>query len=229
MEIELQQVSKRFGAVRALRGVDVSLAPGDLLLLTGPNGSGKSTLLRILATALAPDEGRYLWNGLPVRQAMAQAREAIGFLDAEGSAFYEDLSAEENLTFWAQVYGVGPHNGFSGLLKHVLEEWGLTGKSDQPIRTLSQGMRQRLGLARLSIQGSSLLLLDEPFNGLDSQNTSVLLNLLQRWKTDGKVIVVATHQPEALEGLPTQQLKMEMRGQHTHSPHFLLHPARLIR
>ncbi len=222
MKIHVQKVSKRFGAVQALRDVDMQAADGDLLLLTGANGSGKSTLLRILATALAPDEGRYLWNGLPLKQALAEARHAVGFLDADGgSAFYEDLSAEENLAFWAQVYGAGPQYGFSTRLEEVLDAWSLSEKSAQPVRTLSQGMRKRLGLARLMMQGSSLMLLDEPFNGLDSKNTSVLLSLLERWKTRGKVIVVATHQPEILESLATQHL--EMRVQDTLSPHFLGH------
>jgi len=120
MEIELAGIAKRFGPVRALRDVSLKLSGGDLLVLTGPNGSGKSTLLNILATALAPDEGEYTWNGRPMRQAMQEVRQATGFL-GENIALYEDLHAEENLLFWARIYGVDLRHGNSERLSQALE------------------------------------------------------------------------------------------------------------
>ncbi len=231
MEIDLRGISKRFGPIRALQGVDVHLSGGDLLVLTGPNGSGKSTLLRILATALSPDEGQYLWNGAPVtmKETLTEARKRIGYL-GEATACYEDLSVEENLAFWAQIYGADTTNGFSQKLSQVLDEWSLIPQRQRPLRVLSQGMRKRLGLARLSLQECSVALLDEPFNGLDTQNTGVLQQQIIRWKKAGKIIAVATHQPEILKPcgkmIPVALLAStgsskeipEIRGHVTNSP-----------
>lgn len=208
MEIELRHITKSFGRVRALSGVSAQLKKGELLLITGPNGSGKSTLLRILATALVPDSGEYSWNGRLVHQALKEARQAIGFLDGEQNALYEDLSALDNLNFWGCVYANHSMQDLGGRIGDILRQWDLWDQRSRPVQTLSQGMKKRLGLARLAAQGSSLLLLDEPFNGLDAQNAGVLQNLLAQWKAEGKAIAIATHQPQILSGLPTHHLEL---------------------
>ena len=202
MEIELRQVSKSFGRVRALQSIDLHLRGGELALVTGPNGSGKSTLLKILATALAPDEGEYVWDGKPVHDALDQARRSLGYL-GERNSLYEDLTVEENLIFWARVYG---RSWRAQELSEALKLWNMEAYRSRPVRNLSQGMSRRTGLAKIGLQNPGVVLLDEPFNGLDSENCEVLVGTLSDWKSAGKTIVLATHQPGIAEGMMTQRL-----------------------
>ena len=208
MEIELRTVSKRFGSIRALQSIDVHLRSGELLLVTGPNGSGKTTLLRILATALFPDDGDYLWNGQPVHKALDQARQSIGFLP-ERMGLYEDLTVQENLIFWSRVYG---QSSTTEKFFAALKLWQLEAYRSRPASTLSQGMVRRTGLAKITMQSPKLILLDEPFNGLDEENTSILVRTLGEWKGEGKAMAIATHQPETLAFMEDRRLSLEKQG-----------------
>ena len=217
MEIELSQVSKHFGAVRALAPVDVRLGDGKLLLITGPNGSGKSTLLRILATALAPDQGHYFWDGRPVRTVLQQARKSIGYL-GEHMGLYDDLTVAENIAFWGDVYG---RKSTPEEIATTLRLWKLDRHAARPVRNLSQGMVRRAGLAKISIQNPRLILLDEPFNGLDEENTAALVNILGTWKKEGRCTAVATHQPETIAFLANQRLSLGHLGTSYSFPNFI--------
>lgn len=240
MEVELRGISKSFGTVRALQSIDWKLRGGELALVTGPNGSGKSTLLKILSTALVQDEGQYAWEGQPVRHILQSVRSRIGYL-GEQPGLYEDLTVEQNLLFWGQLYSLHaqplPHltspNGFRLWLqpllrrplrgtrlgrkgeeingnpvrtREILAIWNLGTYATRPVRTLSQGMLRRLGLSRIMNQNPSLILLDEPFNGLDGENSATLIRTISEWKSAGKIIVIATHQPEIVEQMADHHL-----------------------
>lgn len=182
-------LSRRFGLVQAVRGVSLSLSPGSVLLLVGPNGSGKTTLLRLLATALRPTAG---WAQIFGRDAVREAgavREITAFVGSS-PGLYGALSAIENLEFAAAMSGVRRPGVAS------LEAVGLNHVAHRPVRTFSQGMKRRLALARAWMRAPRLLLMDEPFNGLDADGLRVLEQFVNDVKNRRGSIVLATHEWE---------------------------------
>ena len=181
-------LAKRLGDRRVFRDVDVSLSDGGFLLVTGPNGSGKTTLLRVLAGLLAPDAGSL---ELPPRQT-------IGYLGHE-PLVYRELTPLENLTLFGRLYRIPERGERIGML---LERFGLWEVRHDRVSTFSRGMQQRLGLCRALLHGPRLLLLDEPFNALDTDAATVLDGVLAEPRTT----VVATHEPERVERFATTRL-----------------------
>jgi heme exporter protein A len=197
--VEVSGLSKRFGQHRALAGVDLTLAAGEVCALLGPNGAGKSTLLAVLSTLMRPTAGavRYLGGG-GARAVDDRLRTEIGML-AHASLCYGELSAIENLRFFAGLYGVADGEARA---RALLDEVGLEPRArDQPARTYSRGMLQRLALARALLGRPSLLLLDEPFTGLDRDGAQALGHRLGRAKADGAIVLVVTHDLEAIAGV----------------------------
>ena len=185
-------LARRFGQIRALRGVDLRLERGERLALFGANGAGKTTLLRILGLGLSPDAGGLSIDGLdPDRQAL-EARSRIGWLH-HASLLYEDLSPRQNLEFWGRLYAVPQVAVRAGAL---IGEMGLTDYADEPVRILSRGLSQRLSLARALIHDPALLLLDEPFTGLDPPAVASLKRRLERRGQGQPSLVLATHRIE---------------------------------
>jgi heme exporter protein A len=179
-------VERRFGGVRALRGVDLEVAGGETLAVFGSNGAGKTTLLRILAGLLRPNAGDVRLFG-QVLPGEASLRRRIGVVGHE-TFIYGDLSATENLSYYARLYGVGPARG-----AELLAEVGLRDAAHRPARTYSRGMLQRLSLARAILHEPDLLLLDEPFTGLDALGGDVLAGVFARVRAAGATIVLTTH------------------------------------
>ena len=177
-------LSRRFGATRALDGVDVTVRRGEPLALFGVNGAGKTTLLRILAGALKPTSG-----------TLSIARGSIGLL-THRTLLYEDLSAQENLAFFGTLYGLADPETRA---RQLLESAGLAERAHQPIRGFSRGMQQRVALARALLHDPSLLLLDEPSSGLDARSSARLRDSLHDAGTRGVTWVIASHDVE--EGL----------------------------
>jgi heme ABC exporter ATP-binding subunit CcmA len=191
--IQAQRLRKMYGATRVLDDVSLDLAAGQGLTLLGSNGAGKTTLLRILATLLRPTSGALLVAGVdPVREPET-ARAAIGMV-GHGAWVYEDLTALENLRFWAVMGGqaAGP-----ATLRAALEAVELGGSAEQRARTFSAGMKRRLALARVLLGRARLLLLDEPFTGLDRGGRKWLAEFLLGFKSRGGAFVVATHSFDA--------------------------------
>jgi heme exporter protein A len=188
--ISAQGLVKRYGGRRVLRSVDVELEDGGFPLVTGPNGSGKTTLLRVLAGLAAADGGRL---ALPPRQV-------IGYL-AHDPLVYRELTPIENLTLFGRLYRLTERAERIGML---LERFGLWESRHEPVSTFSRGMQQRLGLCRVLLHEPRLLLLDEPYNALDAQGSSLLDAVLDEPRT----LVVATHEPERVEGRSTQTLAL---------------------
>jgi len=187
--IGARRLRKAYGYAVVLDDVSLELAPGQCLALLGPNGAGKTTLLRILATLLRPTSGELAVAGVDALKHPEAARAAIGVV-AHGSYVYEDLSALENLRFWTVMAG---GDASWARLRSALQQVELDGAADERVRTFSAGMKRRLALARVVLGRARLLLLDEPFTGLDQQGRKWLSEFLLAFKIGGGALVVATH------------------------------------
>jgi heme ABC exporter ATP-binding subunit CcmA len=186
--VAVRGLEKRYGGLRALAGVSFELARGTFTLASGPNGAGKSTLLRVLAGLTRPTRGEVRVLGFdPFGRGGAQLRARIGYLGAE-PALYGDLSVQENLEFAARLRGL-PHDSVDALLS----ELELRGVARRRVRALSLGYRKRAGLARALLGAPALLLLDEPWSGLDAASARQLTAFLSRRLAAGTTLLVAAH------------------------------------
>jgi heme exporter protein A len=186
--IELDQLWKYYGDFPALRDLTLAIPEGSCCALIGRNGAGKTTLLRILAGLSPFQRGTVRIFGLTPRNERARRR--IGFL-GHGIGVYEDLSAEENLNFFARIAGLESPRAVSATW---LERVGLERVGGMPVRQFSRGMRQRLALARTFLHSPNVLLLDEPFTALDDRAIAMLSELLLEARSRGVTIVLSTHQ-----------------------------------
>ena len=195
--VEIQRVAKRYGSERALAGVTLELRAGSMCALLGHNGAGKTTLLGVLSTLVRPSAGgvTYRSGGKPIDPEAV--RREIGML-AHQSLCYAELSAIENLELFAGLYSV---EGSPSAIAAVLDRVGLEERArTRAARTYSRGMMQRLALARALLTRPSLLLLDEPFTGLDRDGALALGEQLGALKATGAIVVVVTHDLEAIAG-----------------------------
>jgi heme ABC exporter ATP-binding subunit CcmA len=183
-------LERAFGRVRILRGIDLSLGPGEALAIVGPNGAGKTTLLRLLAGLLRPNAGEIRILGQPLRPGAPATRRPIGFLSHQ-SILYDDLTLLENLTFVARLYALNrPREAAAA----ALEAAGLTGRACDLPRELSRGLLQRAAIARSLLHAPALLLLDEPFTSLDAAAAEWLRCDLRARLDAGLGLIVVTHQ-----------------------------------
>lgn len=176
----------------ALRSVDLRLDEGDFLTLFGPNGAGKTTLIRILATLARPTAGRVLVGGLDIRECTAEVRRRIGVVSHQ-TFLYRDLTAEENLLLYARLYDLP--DGKSRV-HAALERVALGHRAEDPVRTLSRGMQQRVAIARAVLHDPLILLLDEPYSGLDQHAVASLTTILQEMALKGRTVLMTTHDLE---------------------------------
>jgi len=187
--IQIQDLVKSFGHSYALQGVDLEVSRGQFLTVVGPNGAGKTTLLRILATLLRPTSGLVHIDGLDLPSRSAEIRRRIGFVSHQ-SLTYGKLTVEENLTFYGRIYDIP---AVEERVDTLLDLVGLQARRHDPARTLSRGMQQRLSIARAIIHQPSLMLLDEPYTGLDQQAADMLRQLLQTIAAESRTVVMTTH------------------------------------
>lgn len=188
--IELKSVSKRFGRVAALDAVDLGLRAGESVAVFGPNGAGKTTLLRIIAGLIKPTSGGLFLDGEDLTHGHHdEARKRIGYISHQGLV-YPELTARENLSFYGKLYNIGnaPERAES-----LLNDVGLKTRADDAVATYSRGMKQRLSIARALINDPDIILLDEPFTGLDQHAAEMLVNLLIRLHGERRTIVMITH------------------------------------
>jgi heme exporter protein A len=180
---------RTFGGVSVLAGVDLVVEGGECVALLGANGAGKTTLLRVLATLLRPSGGSLKLFGEDASLRSPAMLRKIGYVGHESSC-YGDLTARENLAFYAELYGV---DDAAARVDELVEWTALGTAARRPVRTFSRGMTQRLALARALLHRPELLLLDEPFSGLDPQATAMLEALLIDLRQSGHAIVLSTH------------------------------------
>ena len=193
----IEDLSRHFGRRRALHRVSLTCGAGTILGLLGPNGAGKSTLLAILSTLIAPTSGRVRYGEHEAHTAGAQLRARLGMLGHD-LYLYPELTARENLTFFARLYGLDhPQARVDRALAHA----NLSDRGADLVSGFSRGMRQRLALERALLHGPRLLLLDEPFTGLDDASGHALLARLRGLRDDGAIVIVATHDLDLAEGL----------------------------
>ena len=186
--VEATDLARRYGARRALDGVTFALDAGACLALFGPNGAGKTTLLRILAGLLKPTRGAARIAGAPVR-GEAAARRLVGLISHQ-SLLYAALTARENVAFSARLHGVPDPDAAA---MRALDRLRMGERADQPVRSLSRGLQQRVSIARAIVHEPRVLLLDEPYTGLDEAGAAALTRLLVELKGTGATLVLVTH------------------------------------
>ena len=190
--IAVRGLIKSFGPKAALRGVDLDVAEGESLTLIGPNGAGKTTFIRILATLTGPSMGTVSVAGYDISRQGAEIRRQVGLVSHQ-TFLYGDLSAEENLRFYGRMYDVPQLEQSIGSL---LQRVGLEHRRLDLIRTFSRGMQQRLSIARALLHDPALLLLDEPYTGLDQRAMDMLRDVLTDLAGQSRTIVMTTHNLE---------------------------------
>ena len=192
---------KQFGRFAALRGVNATFAPGRLYAILGDNGAGKTTLLRSLAGLAPPTRGTISMLGTTkLRDVCAQ----LGYM-AHPSLLYDEMSGMENLRYFARLYGIVDDQRCEDVIRAVKLDPTL----DRPVGQYSQGMRQRMSLARALLNDPKILLLDEPFSNVDLRSAREMVGLLKQLRDEGKTIFVVTHQALLLEGAADEFVWME--------------------
>jgi heme ABC exporter ATP-binding subunit CcmA len=190
--IETEDLVKGFGRKKVIDGVNLKIEKGDFLAIFGPNGAGKTTLIKLLSTLFRPSSGRITIDGLDTKKKAAEVRQRIGVL-THSSFLYDELSAKENLRFYMRMYNVQVEDErVKGLLGRVK----LLHRINDMVGTYSRGMKQRLAIARAIAHNPKILLLDEPYTGLDLNGSEILSNILSEHLEQGKTIVMATHDVE---------------------------------
>ncbi len=196
-EVVVSRVSRSYGRRRALRQVSLRCAGGEIVGLVGPNGAGKSTLLGVLSTLAEPSSGEVRYGEWLAREAGSGLRAQIGFLSHE-LQLYPELTARENLMFFAGMYGV---DDAEARVDEALETAALTDRGGDVVEGFSRGMRQRLALERALLHAPRLVLLDEPFTGLDESAAGALVERLVTLRADGRIVLVVTHDLDTVDGL----------------------------
>jgi len=191
--LEARAVAKDYGDGFGLNPLDLEIAPGELVMLVGPNGAGKSTFLRLVAGLLEPTAGEVLVDGAAA--GSVEARAATSFVP-DNPVLYDDLSVEEHLEYVARLHGVDEWEPRGAAL---LERLGLTDRADDLPSRFSRGMRQKTSLAVGLVRPFSLLLVDEPFVGLDAPTQAALVELLDEAAKEGAALLVSTHQLDLVE------------------------------
>jgi heme exporter protein A len=192
LALESKDIQKKFGHFTALGGVSIKIPRGEFVTLFGRNGAGKTTFLKIAATLMRPTHGTLHIEGIDIHKEPERARRHIGFL-SHNTFIYRDLSAIENLRFFCRLYGVDASNE---RLMGLLERVGLRRRANDAVRAFSRGLQQRMGIARVLLHDPSLILLDEPYTGLDAQAVAMLNVVLDEIIAAGRTVILTTHDLE---------------------------------
>ena len=197
--VELADVSRHFGRRRAVSHVSLTINGGDILGLLGPNGAGKSTLIGMLATLVAPSTGSISYGEMKGSAVGAEVRRRIGVL-AHELHLYPELTARQNLEFFARMYGLS----VDGTVDRALESADLGDRGHDQVLGFSRGMRQRLALERALLHKPRLVLLDEPFTGLDDRAVTLVADRFRQLAAGGAIVILATHDLDLADGLITR-------------------------
>jgi ABC-type multidrug transport system ATPase subunit len=200
--VSLSGVTRVFGVAPAVVRIDLSVDRAEILLVRGPNGAGKSTLLRLVATAISPTYGGGSVLGFDLLRDRDEIRRRVEFL-GHRTRLYEDLTPLENLRFACTIHGVDPTR-----VPAALERVGLLDVAGEQVRGISQGMRQRVAVARALLRSPELLLLDEPYAGLDADARDLVDDVVREARASGRTAMLATHDVSR-SGIATRTLFME--------------------
>ena len=210
--IELKGVRKSFGAQAALAGVDLQIPQGSYVAVMGPNGAGKTTMLKVMSGLAAPTSGSVTIAGVEMRKAGPGLRRMVGYVSHE-SMLYHDISAHENLVFSAKLYGIRDPEK---VVAETAERLNVSQHLRKPVRALSRGTRQRVAIARAILHSPKLLLMDEPYTGLDEIAASSLADLLNDLHTPERTLIITVHEvfraligPERLIALAGGKLALD--------------------
>lgn len=187
--IQINGLTKNYGLNPVLRGINLHIAAGECVGLVGTNGAGKSTILRIISTLLQPTSGEVTIGGWPLKTHAHKVRRHIGLVSHQ-PMLYGDLSAAENLVFFCRLYQL---DNREERVMQALRNVGLFARQRDAVRTFSRGMWQRLTIARATLHEPDVLLLDEPFTGLDQDASNLLDELLRKEMANGRTILMITH------------------------------------
>src|ERR1700744_288952 len=191
-DIEVQQLTKRFGDFTAVAGLSFNVEHGEVFGLLGPNGAGKSTLIRMLTTLLPPTSGTARINGFDIVRQANDVRQCIGVIP-QAMTSDQDLSARENMTIFAKLYGI-PREKRERIIKSLLKDVDLEQWAEKPVKMFSGGMRRRLEIARGLVHEPKIFFLDEPTTGLDPVSRTAVWEMLARLKRERDLtIIVTTH------------------------------------
>jgi ABC-type multidrug transport system ATPase subunit len=197
--VSLKDVARLYGRFAALRNITADFEAGRLYVVLGENGAGKSTLLRVIAGLIHPTRGEvHVLGALKIRDVAGQ----FGYM-AHAPMLYEELSGMENLLYFARLYGIT-----TAKCEQAIRTVGLDPELTRRVGQYSQGMRQRMSLARAILHDPQLLLLDEPFSNVDVQSAHEMARLLGQMRDAGKTIFLVTHQPALLEGIADEAVMM---------------------
>ncbi len=187
--IKIESISKSFGSFYALRDISLEINSGEFWIIVGPNGAGKTTLLKIIATLSHPSQGSILINGTISEKDRLKIRRQIGFIGHQ-SFLYNNLTAQENLKFYARMYQLKDTNQ---RITEILKQVGLGTRKDDLVRNFSRGMQQRLSIARALLTDPKIVLLDEPFSGLDQSAIDNFVELFTSLVSPERIIIMTTH------------------------------------
>jgi len=200
--IEIKKLTKCFGSLTAVDSLDLRIEAGDIFGFIGPNGAGKTTTMRILVTLMEPTSGVAFIDGLDVTKKGKDVRRRVGYMP-DFMGVYDDLKVFEYLEFFAAAFGI-EYRKRKAIVEGVLELTDLVSKQSAAVDSLSRGMQQRLGLARVLIHDPKVLILDEPASGLDPRARIEIRELLRELKRMGKTIMISSHILSELEEICDQ-------------------------
>ena len=187
--IKIKGLSKSFGSFYALRDLSLEIHPGEYWMIVGPNGAGKTTLLKIIATLSQPTQGKISIHEVESDNNRIHIRKQIGFIGHQ-SFLYENLTAEENLQFYARMYRL---ENIAKRIADTLTQVGLAARKNDLVRTFSRGMQQRLSIGRALLANPTIILLDEPFSGLDQNAIENFVELFTSLISPDRMIIMTTH------------------------------------
>jgi ABC-2 type transport system ATP-binding protein len=207
--IEAQNLSKRFGPSAAVDGLSLSVKPGEIFALLGPNGAGKTTTVRMLACLIGPSGGTAVVAGHDIQQDPDAVRAHIGIL-TESPGLYEKLDSEQNLNFYARLYGLPPVQR-DRQVRRYLTLLGLWERRAEPVAGFSKGMKQKLAIARALLHEPEVVFLDEPTSALDPESAKVVRDFIAELKSEGRTILLCTHNLDEAERLADRIGVMKQR------------------
>jgi len=197
--IEIRDISKSYGDIPALKSLSLNIKKGEFYSLLGPNGAGKTTTINLLGGLMHPDSGEIIINGINLKSQAKEVKSQIGIVPQE-IALYDELTATENLYFWAKVNRVST-KGLNAKIEEILDFLGLANRAKQKISQYSGGMKRRINIAAALLHNPAILFFDEPTVGIDPQSRSFIYSIFKQLSQQGKTILYTSHYLEEAEKL----------------------------